>query len=197
MLVVLSLLALDVFPDTVSPSMRWGVSHIEKAGVDINQFIDLQDMRVVATLKGFDGVEGQNHGGMFAAYSKTESFAAVMQANKWEPRALCLVSTKTGTQIDMVKRVQADSAAYFKGKQGKRFSFVFDVTGAKFDGDRVNFSMIGEVPRGDNAPVVYLSLSYGVKLGQGKILLTGPVSKSLSSAKVWNWPKQSSMVVRK
>lgn len=174
-----------VFEGTTSPSKHWGIGHATDAkGGDVNQLVDLRSKRVVARLRGFDGFKGENHGGMYAVYSKAEDVVAVMHDGKWEPRQLALVATSTGVQLDLLRKLQGDAKSHYRGKPEP---FVYEVTGARFEGRKISFSMLGEVPKSEDAPVVYLAVSYAVTLTKGKLGISKPAYKDLTEATSWNW----------
>ena len=184
-MIIATLLALQAFPQTISPSKTWGIVHAMSGENDINQLANLKTEKIVCTLKGFSGFEGENHGGMNAAYSKDESFVVAMQAGKWEPRALAVIATKSGTQLDLLKKVQADATLAFTKKNNK--SFVFDVLGSKLSATTLSVSVIGSIPKDENSASLYGSLTYAVSLKGTKIQLGKPVIKRLSEKSAWRW----------
>ena len=184
-------LASELIPDTSSPSKTFGVHHVQVGSVDANDLVNLKTGKPVVRLKGFSGFDGENHGGVVAAYNKSETIAAVMHAGKWEPRALSLVSTATGKQLSILKRVQTDSKAFFssKAKSKKLSGIVFQVGGGKFVGESVSFWTIGEVPKNENAAPMYQSVTYPCKLANGGFVLGKPKFKSLVVKDNFGWPK--------
>lgn len=182
----------DLFQQTVSPSGRFGIVHIGTAKGDGNDLVDLKSKRTVARLKGFSGFAGENHGGMNAAYSRNEALAVVMQAGKWEPRALAAIVTSTGAQVDILRSVQSQAAAYVRrhGTKTKAGSFVFDVSGAKFDGDKLMMAVIGQVPKSESDPILTLSATCRLSVGR---TLKAPHFKfaSLPETQEWGWPQSN------
>lgn len=183
--ILLLALALEVFPGTISPSKAWGVAHAMSGNTDINQLANLKTSKTVATLTGFNHFEGANHSSISAVYSKDESVAAVVQSGKWEPTAACLVSTKTGVQLEMRLRVQKDAAVGLTKKPNS--GYVFQIVGAKFESKIVSFSVMGEVPKSDRAPALYGSLSYPYDFANKQFLLAAPVVKPLTEKTSWKW----------
>lgn len=142
--------SLEIFPETVSPNKKFAVMHSTgKQNEDINTLINLDSYKPVTVLKGFSGFANENHGGMFASYSKKEDFVVVMQAGKWEPRALAVASTKTGKQADLLKTMKSTMKSYLTKRGKKGDEFVFDVSGAQFSGSKATLFLIGEVPKQD------------------------------------------------
>ena len=187
MLLTLTALTLNIFSSTFSPNYRWAIAHSETNGKDMNHLIALPEQRVVTTLKGFSGFDAENHGGIYAMYSKSENVAAVMQSNKWRPRALCLVATATGAQIDLNDRLQSDASTFFKTPSNRQ-GFIFDVLGAKFDSNRVSFAIIGQTPSDPEQPSVYGSMTYTFTLAKTKITVSKPVMRKITEASAWRWP---------
>jgi len=174
------------FPGTESPSKRFVVRHL--AG-DANELFDQKTKRSVGKLVGFSGFEGENHGGMSAAYSAKETWVAVIQMGKWEPQNLAILNTSTGRQLGMLKRIQKDAAAYLNRVIRVKDSakYVFDVPGAKWSGSQVSFAIAGEIPKAEEAPAVNLSITYtvtasksGIALGKAKVAL-------MKNGQVWRW----------
>lgn len=180
-------LTLDIFSATISPANRFAVAHSESQGKDINHLILLPDQQIIATLKGFSAFESENHGGMFAMYSKSEAFVVIMQASKWRPRALSLVATANGAQFDLNDRLQVDASSFFKTPANKP-GFIFDVLGARFDNNKVSFAIIGQSPSDPDRGVVYGSVSYPFTLAKTKLSVGKPVMRRLTESSVWKWP---------
>lgn len=190
MIAMLALVS-QLIPDTSSPSKTFGVHYLEAPNADYNDLVNLKTGKTITRLKGFGGFFGENHGGVVAAYNKAETIAVVMHAGKWEPRALSLVSTASGKQLSILKRVQKDSASFYasRAKSKKQKGIVFQVGGAQFVGDSLAFWTIGEVPKNESAPPVYQSVTYSCKLGLRGFVLGKPKFKSLKVKDNFGWPK--------
>lgn len=154
--------SLEIFPETVSPKKKFAVMHsASKKNEDVNTLINLDSYKPIAVLKGFSGFANENHGGMFASYSKMEDYAVVMQAGKWEPRALAVVSTQTGKQADLLKSMKSAMKTYLTKHGKKGDQFVFDVSGAQFSGNKATLFLIGEVPK-QEIDAVYAAYTFDV-----------------------------------
>jgi hypothetical protein len=190
-MILIMALASELIPDTSSPSKTFGVHHVQVGTSDVNDLVNLKTGKAVTRLKGFSGFDGENHGGVVAAYNKSETIAAVMHAGKWEPRALSLVNTASGNQLSMLKRVQTDSKAFYvsKAKSKKQTGIVFQVGGGKFVGEWISFWTIGEIPKNENVAPVYQSVSYPCKVAKGEFVLGKPKFRSLGVKDNFGWPK--------
>ncbi|MEI7576737.1 MAG: hypothetical protein WCK51_07580 [Armatimonadota bacterium] len=193
-MIMMMALVSELIPGTVSPSKTFGVHHSQVNTADVNDLVNLKTGKPVVRLKGFSGFEGENHGGVVAAYNKSETLAVFMHEGKWEPRALSLVHLGAGKQMSMLKQVQSDSKGYYlsRPKSKKLSGMVFQVTGAKFVGDAISFSIIGEVPKDDESAATYHSVTYNLKSkvapNSNAFVLGKPVFKSLTEKDGFSWP---------
>jgi hypothetical protein len=187
-----------VFDATISPKKQWAVTQSLPTGKDaddpdgyVNTLIDFKTQKPIIVLKGFHGMIHENHGGMMAVYSKDEHEAVVIHAGKWEPRDLALIATKAKLQRDILGLVTNDSKRYVaRHHRGGKFSkLVFEVTGAKFAGNKVTLTTLGEVPKDENSPIVYLSLTYTFRNHLSTIALGHPVIKSIPERSILTWPE--------
>lgn len=184
-----------VFEHTTSPSKRWAIGYAhdphqkDDEYAAINTLVDLKTHKPVLTLNSFNGFPGQNHGGIFVAYSQKESMGVAMQAGKWEPRALAIFSPSKRLQFNLLPTINKDMAAYAKKHVKNADKFAFDVLGAKFSGGKLLVSAIGQIPKDEDAPVIYAELKYPTHLSGGKIRLKNPTMKPLSESTAWSWPE--------
>ena len=180
----------NLFPDTVSPSKRWVISCKNVSDEKhINYLFDQTKKRAVTVLKNFDGFRGQNHGGMYAAYSKNEDVVAVMQGGRWEPRNLAMVATGSGKQIDLLKMVQKDAADFAsRVKFPKVDQLVFDVWGARFEGKSLVIWMVGEIPKQEDEPI-FEALTYSWSLGKSGPRRSKVKAMQTKEANMVRWPR--------
>ncbi len=193
MILMMALMS-ELISDTSSPSKTFGIHHAEVSGADVNDLVNLKTGKTIVRLKGFSGFDGENHGGVVAAYNKAETIAAVMHAGKWEPRALSLVSTATGKQLSILKRVQTDAQSFYstRPKSKKLKGVVFQVGGGQFVGDSLALWIIGEVPKeSDDIPTIYQSITYPCKFAKGAFVLGKPKFRSLGVKDNFAWPRET------
>lgn len=185
------MLASELMLETTSRSKTFGIHHVQVGTADANDLVNLKTGKAVVRLKGFSAFDGENYGGVYVAYNKPETIVAVTHAGKWEPRALSLVSTATGVQTSILKKVQKDSKDYYfaRAKAKKQSGIVFQVGGGEFEGGSVSFWIIGEVPKNENIPPVYQSVTYSCKLTKTGFTLGKPRCKSLTVKDNFGWEK--------
>lgn len=155
---------LEIFPETISPSKKFAVIHsVGKNKEDVNSLINLNTYKPIAVLKDFSGFVDENHGGMFATYSKKEDYAVILHAGKWQPQHMAVVETKNGRQVDVLQFVRNNVVNYLNNHGNKAVSKLYttDVTDIKFTNNRATFYMISEVPKQEN-DIFYYSLSVDV-----------------------------------
>ncbi|MEI7984862.1 MAG: hypothetical protein WCI55_04470 [Armatimonadota bacterium] len=188
--------SLSVFPSTISPQKKWGVAHYVAKGKDpdefesqINTLVNLQTQTPVMVLKGFQGMEHENHGGMSAAYSKDEREAVVIHLGRWEPHELAIVAPNARLQRDILKMVLTDSKNFAMRHRIKPRGpkVVFDVTGAKFNGNKVTLTTIGEVPKSADDPTTYLSITYSFRNTKSRILMGKPSIRVIPEKYALQW----------
>ncbi len=182
-----------MFANTTSPSKTWVVAYKPKDGKSSDEYeaadslMNLKSHKLVMTLKDFDGFPGQNHGGMNAAWSTKEDFGVVVQSGRWEPRAAAVIAPSQSLQLNILKAMVKDAARFEKGKTDKPDKMVYDIQGARFSGQTLSISVIGQVPKDEDTPAVYLSISYSLKVDKSKIILGAAICKALAESTAWTW----------
>lgn len=184
-----------IFVPTKSPSGRYAIAYRDPKpgevapkddGPTVNELVDLKAKKVVFILKGFHGFLNENHGGMEMVYNKAEIIAVLMRAGKWEPRNLAFLAPSAGKYADVLSKVQADARDF--ADKGHKSGYVWNVMGAKCIGDKVLLCVAGEVPKSENTPVVYLSLSYQLKPTKTTLGVGKAKPARLTQSQVWFWP---------
>lgn len=183
-----------VFEKSISPSQTWGITYKPAPGhsaddyVAVDSLINVKTKKAILTLKGFDGFPGQNHGGMNVVWTKSENFGLVVQAGKWEPRAVALVSPRSAAQLDLFTSLKLHAKAFEKRRTTFADKFVFDLLGAKLTETLVTFSVVGQIPKDETTAPDYFSIQYPIKVEKGKIIVGDPKVKLLTEQTSWSWP---------
>jgi hypothetical protein len=129
--------AFQVFDGSLSPDKRytlaWGVpGHPEKktaASIDDldsveNYVVDLRTHTIKTRIEGCRYFPSENHGGIMHAWSKDDSFLAVIHSGKWSPRGIYVLAfPKTGkaSQVNLTSQIHQDLFGWLAHHSGSGF----------------------------------------------------------------------------
>jgi hypothetical protein len=192
-----------VIASASSPSRKFAVAWgIPGVAIDANTDLSGDDMdrvenylvnrsgSVLCKLNGPQYYKRKNFGRLAASYAPNESYAAIIEDAKWEPRSIEIVDTaRPYYQIDvwpMVRNAMGQFAASHRGPFTRAESpgLVYEIDGAKLTSNRmVDLDFSASVPKDESDRALYLRVHLRVLDNSTTTSGTAPVSVQTNDRK--------------